>query len=226
MNAGFVTGRDATLIIDTGANTLAARTIHGYATAAAPANRVLVLNSEKHFDHIGGNGYFREQGIDVYGHAGIERSEDEFRSEMAEFNAAIGHPGRRAAAEEQAFYFDTRLANPNRRISSETTLELGECAVQVLLTPGHTATNISVYVPEDGVLFCGDCLTHRYIPNLEAGTRVDWVQWLASIDRIAALHPSAIVCGHGPVATGAEVDDIIESVRRILRKALEGGHVW
>lgn len=223
MNAGFVVGEESTLIVDTGANALAAATIQGYASAIRPANRIMVLNTEKHFDHIGGNGYFREKGIDVWGHSGIGRTEDEFRSELAEFNAAIPHPARRAHAEERAFYDQTSLANPSRPITGDTELELGDCTVQVFLTPGHTPTNISVYVPGDDVVFCGDCLTHRYLPNLEAGTRKEWEQWLVSIDRIAALEPSAIVCGHGPVAMGGEATKLIDTMKSILKEAVASG---
>ncbi|MBN9387005.1 MAG: hypothetical protein J0I20_03040 [Chloroflexi bacterium] len=38
VNAGFVAGEKRTLIIDSGANTLAARTILGYAQAVKPDN--------------------------------------------------------------------------------------------------------------------------------------------------------------------------------------------
>ena len=84
-------------------------------------------------------------------------------------------------------------------------MDLGDCEIEILLTPGHTPSNISVYVPSDGVLFCGDCLVNGYLPNLDAGSVDDWRIWLNSLDRIAALAPRIVVPGHGPVATGDEV---------------------
>ena len=216
-------GEEITLIVDTGANALAASTIHGYATAVRPANRVIVINTEKHFDHIGGNGYFREQGIAVHGHAAIERTPEEFRAELAEFNAGISHPVRRAQSEERVFYFQTSPANPDHPITGDTQFDLGDCSIQVLLTPGHTPTNISIFVPGDGVVFCGDCLTSRYLPNLECGGPDDWRQWLDSLDRIAALKPATIVCGHGPVASGDEVSPLLDTMRDILTQAIATG---
>src|SRR5580704_19533588 len=53
VNAGFIAGDTQTLVIDTGGNALAGQTVHGYAIAARPENRLRVLNTEKHFDHIG-----------------------------------------------------------------------------------------------------------------------------------------------------------------------------
>ena len=57
VNAGFIAGDKITLVVDTGANALAAQSIHGYASAARPSNQLRVINTEKHFDHIGGNSF-------------------------------------------------------------------------------------------------------------------------------------------------------------------------
>jgi len=223
VNAGIVAGEHTTLIVDTGANALAAATIHGYASAVRPANKLLVIDTERHFDHIGGNGYFRERGIDVYGHASIDRTEDEFRAEAAEFNAAIPDRARRGWGEAEVFYRGTVLANPNRPLRAGATLDLGDCSAEILLTPGHTPSNLSVYVPGDGVLFCGDCLTNGYVPNLDCGAKPDWQLWLESLDRLSRLDMRAIVPGHGPVATGAAIAELIDSVRRVLERAIAIG---
>jgi cyclase len=80
-----------------------------------------------------------------------------------------------------------------------------------------------VYVPSDGVLFCGDCLVNGYLPNLDAGSVGDWRIWLESLDRLAGLSARVIVPGHGPVAKGDEVPRLIESVSQVLRRSIEAG---
>ncbi|HUA18538.1 MAG TPA: hypothetical protein VMB25_07325 [Bryobacteraceae bacterium] len=117
VNAGFIAGDHTTLIADTGGNAAAAATIHGYATAVRPSNRIIALDLEKHFDHIGGNSYFHQRGIDVYGHAGIERTAAEFQAEIDAFNAVIPDAARRAQREAEVFFADTQLINPNRDYS-------------------------------------------------------------------------------------------------------------
>ncbi len=224
VNAGFVTGDSLTVVIDTGANALAAQTVHGYASAAAPGNQICVINTEKHFDHIGGNGFFRELGIDIWGHVGIARTTAEFQAEIAEFNDAIPNHARRAGGEAKTFFHGTTLANPNRQIHRDTRFDLGGCTLEVLLTPGHTVTNLSVWVPEDGVLFTGDCLIHEYLPNLDTGTLADWQVWLESLKRIEALKPAVVVAGHGPVARGDEVQIIVDTVRRVLEESIARGY--
>ena len=223
VNAGFVAGDALTLVVDTGGNALAAQTVHGYASAVRPGNQLRVVNTEKHFDHIGGNGFFREHGIDIWGHAGVARTAGEFQAEIAEFNHAIPNARRRARGEASAFFHGTRLANPNRRIHEDVRFQLGGCTVEILLTPGHTATNLSVWVPEDGVLFTGDCLIGEYLPNLDAGTPGDWQLWLASLQRLEALKPAIVVPGHGPVARGDDVQAIVDTVRRVLEESIARG---
>lgn len=223
VNAGFITGDETTLMVDTGANAAAASTIHGYASLARPSNRLLVLNTERHFDHIGGNGYFRDLGIDIYGHVSIERTDDEFRAEIEEFNAQIANVARRAHREAQVFYRQTKLANPNHPIAEDARMDLGNCEIEILLTPGHTPSNISVWVPSDGVLYCGDCLVNGYLPNLDAGSPDDWLTWLNSLDRVDELAPQAIVPGHGPIAKGGQAGELIASVREVLTRAIQAG---
>ena len=223
VNAGFVAGSETVLIVDTGACVLSAATIHGYAIGVCPNSRVVVINTERHFDHVGGNCYFRDRGIDVHGHAQLQRTEEQFQAELDDFNRAIANPVRRAHGEASAFYAGTRLANPNVSISAGTCMSLGDCEVEIVLTPGHTPTNLSVWVPADGVLFCGDCLISRYLPNLDAGGVPEWRDWLRSLERIEKLKPAAVVAGHGPVITGDDIPKMIGNVRKVLERAIADG---
>jgi glyoxylase-like metal-dependent hydrolase (beta-lactamase superfamily II) len=223
VNAGFIVGDDMTLIVDAGGNSLAAQTIHGYASAVRPGNKLRVINTEGHFDHIGGNGYFRGLGVDVWGHAGIRRTPEEFQAEIAEFNDSISDPVRRAHHEAQAFFHRTHLTNPNCQIENDTAFDLGGRSVQILLTPGHTKANLSVWLSEEGVLFTGDCLIREYLPNLDAGTVADWQRWLESLDRIEQLKPRVVVGGHGPVSRDDEIAAAFASMRQVLRESILRG---
>jgi glyoxylase-like metal-dependent hydrolase (beta-lactamase superfamily II) len=226
VNAGFIVATEATLVVDTGGNAYAGQTIHGYATKAKPDNRIEVVNTEKHFDHLGGNGVFRKHGIDIWAHPGVRRTPAEFVSELAEFNEGIPNARRRAAHEEAAFFHGTELTNPNRVIEAGMQFDLGGgCRAQIVLTPGHTPTNLSVWVPIDRVLFCGDCLISEYLPNLDAGSVDDWRIWRESLDVVEGLRPEVVLAGHGPAISGAaEVGEMIATVRRVLTESIARGH--
>lgn len=214
VNSGFIAGDETTLIVDTGANALSAATIHGYATAVRPGNMMRVLNCEKHFDHIGGNSFFEERGLEIWGHPGTKRSSAEFADQIKEFNEAIPDAERRAHNEADVFYAATRLAVPKYSVDHEMRMDLGNCVVAILLTPGHTETNLSVWVPSDRVLFCADTLVNGYRPNFSAACLDDWQRSLA---RLRDLAPRVIVPGHGAVVAGRDVDSLFEQVLRTMQ---------
>jgi len=149
VNAGIVAGCHTTLIVDSSASAHSAATIYGYATAVRPHNRLLVFNTEKHFDHVGGNSFFRAQGIEILAHPEAVRTPAEFEAEKAEFNRSIPHRVRRDLREESIFDAGTTVVAPTKFITAPTVLDLGELDAQIILTPGHTPTNLSVYVPID-----------------------------------------------------------------------------
>jgi glyoxylase-like metal-dependent hydrolase (beta-lactamase superfamily II) len=228
VNAGFIAGDHTTLIIDTSGTARSAATIHGYASSVRPrlgaANALVVINTEKHFDHIGGNGFFRELGIDVLGHPQISRTDAEFEGEIEELNEAIPNEMRRSRREAEFFFTGTTIANPNKPVADGATLALGGVTAEIFYTPGHTETNLSVWVPQEGTLYSGDCLISGYLANLDAGGPEDWRVWLESLDRIEKLEPRHVVAGHGPVLSGAAIGEAFATVRRTLEEALEVGH--
>ena len=223
VNAGFIAGEETTLVVDSGGNALAAQTIHGYATAARPGNKMLLINTEKHFDHICGNSFFHDLGVEIWGHAELVRTPEEFQAEIDEINRAIPDPVRRQRKEARAFFFGTRLACPDHAVSDGLAFALGGLNAEVLLTPGHTPANLSVWVPGEGVVYTGDCVVREYLPNLDAGAPSDWRLWLDSLDRVQSLKPEFIVPGHGPVARGAEIPSALDSIRGVLREAIRAG---
>jgi glyoxylase-like metal-dependent hydrolase (beta-lactamase superfamily II) len=224
VNAGIIAGDNLTLIVDTGYNALGAQTILGYATAVRPGNKLRVINTEKHFDHICGNGLFLAHGIEVWGHAGISRTASEFQREFAEFNDGISNATRRERKEAAAFFHDTRVVNPSHHVKHNTRWDLGSCSAEILLTPGHTPTNLCVWIPDDRVLFTGDCLISEYLPNLDEGTPADWQTWLESLQRVESLNPTVVVAGHGPVLRGDQVQSAVDTVRQVLEESIARGY--
>ena len=222
VNAGFIVGRHTTMIVDTGSNRLSAQTIFGYAVCAKPDNKLMVANTEPHFDHMGGNGFFLGRNIDVYAHSGVERKYEAFLQNKEDFNNTIPNAVRRGRREADVFFYGTELANPNRVLSPGETVDLGEIGVTALSTPGHTPQNISLFVASEGVLYCGDCVVTGYLPNLEAGGVPDWERWLASLEVLEKLGPETIVPGHGYTVTGhVQIGIELDNMKTIIRKAIE-----
>lgn len=81
-------------------------------------------------------------------------------------------------------------------MASDTLLLEGQPLVSVAL--GHTDTNdsTSLHVPSIGLVVAGDAVYNGIHPFLVESTRQNRPQWLAALDRIAALRPRAVVAGH------------------------------
>ncbi len=221
--AGFVTGENKTLVIDTGMTYMSGRTIHGYAYNIRPDNDIMVAVTEPHFDHIGGNCFFNEKGIDIFSHKDVLRPENLINLAKEELSFSIENKPRQSANEEDAFYLKTKVINPNKVATPGDRFDLGGIHVEVLGTPGHTPANLSYLVLEEKVLFCGDAVVTHYIPNLEEGGPKDWKIWLETLDLIQKTNPDIIVPGHGDLITGPDIPDQIERIRQILNEAVISG---
>jgi glyoxylase-like metal-dependent hydrolase (beta-lactamase superfamily II) len=83
---------------------------------------------------------------------------------------------------------------------------------------GHTDTSHStaLSVPSIGLVISGDCVyndTHLYLAECDAAARK---KWLRALDRIEALHPTAVVAGHAVPDPDSSPRHIEETRRYIL----------
>jgi glyoxylase-like metal-dependent hydrolase (beta-lactamase superfamily II) len=222
VNAGFIIGDNKTLIIDSGSNYISAQTIYGYANTAKPDNEIILINTERHLDHIGGNGYFSEKGIKIYGHELIDRNQNELIASIIKLNGTIANINRKNNNEAFIAFKNTKIINPYNKFREEFEIDLGGFDVQILLTPGHTKTNVSVYNEKDKVIYCGDCVLPDFIPNLEEGNNPEWHNWIESLEKIKSLDIEILLPGHGNVIIGkTEIQKEIERTKNIILDAIK-----
>lgn len=226
VNSGFIVGDEITLIVDCGSNYLSAKTIYGYAKAVKPENKLIAINTEPHFDHMGGNCFFQEMGVDIYGHKDINRNEAELSEVKKAFNKCITSELRRHKREEELIFYKTTVVNPNLGISSDFPIDIGGVVVKILLTPGHTSMNLSVYIEDESVLFCGDVIISDYIPNLEDGEEDDWKEWILSIEKIQEISPEVIIPGHGDILSKEKQINEITRMKGVLNSAIKNGNLY
>ncbi len=93
-----------------------------------------------------------------------------------------------------------------RAVTGGDRISLGDRHLEVMHTPGHASHHVALRDPAGGVMFTGEAIGSHlpwagvYRPALPA-PEVDVEQALASIDRILATRPSALLTSHfGPVA--------------------------
>ncbi len=82
-----------------------------------------------------------------------------------------------------------------------TQLRVGGLSLEVFFPgPAHTADNVTVWVPEDKVLFGGCLVKSLGSPNLGNTAEADLKAWPGSIRALQEKYPDAriVVPGHGP----------------------------
>lgn len=87
----------------------------------------------------------------------------------------------------------------SRTLQEGDKLEIGDKSLSILSTPGHTKGSISLYEPDDKLLFSGDAVFKGGIGRMDLPTasRKDMVNTLKKLKQIEIekLYP-----GHGPIA--------------------------
>jgi glyoxylase-like metal-dependent hydrolase (beta-lactamase superfamily II) len=212
-NATFIVGANGVAVVDT-------------FVAADPAKELLaeirkvtnlpiryVINTHYHLDHTGGNAVFAEASATILAHRNVRTW---VHTENLKFFGASPKPEDKARVEA--------LVLPDLVYSDAIDIYLGSRRLQVRYMLGHTGGDSVVIVPDANVVMAGDLVWQHHLPNLiDASTD----QWILSLDKLLAEHPSAtFVSGHGDVAMAADVRDFRDyliSLRKDIAKALSAG---
>jgi glyoxylase-like metal-dependent hydrolase (beta-lactamase superfamily II) len=83
---------------------------------------------------------------------------------------------------------------------------------------GHTDTahSTALYVPSIGLVVSGDAVYNNTHPYLAEGDAQARAQWLQALDTIEALHPRAVIAGHGVLDPDSSPRHIEETRRYIV----------
>lgn len=202
-NGGIVAGRTGVLVIEAFASEAGARWMVEQAirlTGRAPTH---VVVTHYHGDHTGGLSGAMEDGergllsTALTRDLTLERNRDA-PSEILENAQEID--GRRP-----------------------TEIDLGDRSVIVVPRRGHTGSDVTLEIPEQGVVFCGDLVWNSMFPNYvdAAPSRLTQAVRLIRLRGAATYVP-----GHGPLADNAALDayiGLLDDVEAAARRAIERG---
>lgn len=115
---------------------------------------------------------------------------------------------------------------PTVSVSDRLTLKLGSRTIEVLhLGRGHTAGDLVVHLPQEGIVATGDLLVFP-IP-LVGGDQSYVSEWSRTLEKVIALKPKIIVPGHGPLmrdtAYARQMADLFTSVTTQVKTAADAG---
>ncbi|MGH8723114.1 MAG: MBL fold metallo-hydrolase, partial [Burkholderiales bacterium] len=190
-NTGVIVGDDAVMVIDAQATPLMAReVIRRIRGVTAKPIKYVVLTHYHAVRVLGASAYRAQQIIASRRTLGLikERGRQDMASEIGRFprlfRGAKSIPG---------------LTWPTLVFDNALTVMMGQLELRILhVGPGHTGGDAIVWLPSQKVLFSGDLV--EYKAGIYTGD-AHLEEWPATLDRLRALKPRALVPGRGPALT-------------------------
>ena len=210
-NAGFIIGDDGVLVVDAFFNQDAARALVSEIRRLTPKPIRYVVNTHYHADHTGGDQVLRDAGAIIVAHRNV-------RGWVRVNN--INLFGDRITPELKARI--EALPLPDLVTNKDLAIWLGSRKVVVQTVLGHTGGDLTIFVPDAKVLFCGDMLWRKVPPNLIDGSVKEWTESDSGFARMPGAAGVRYVPGHGDVADVKAVEEFREYLLDLRRLVGEG----
>lgn len=215
LSTGLVLGTRRCLVVDTRGDPA-----HGAELARAvrevTALPWTVVLTHAHFDHCLGTAAFSPAQVWAHRgcHADLARGGHAQHAEALAWDRAQGGTGTVSP---------TVPVLPDRVVDERAEVDLGERRVQLVhLGAGHTDHDLTVGVPDVGVLFAGDLVEQGAPPAVEDAYPQ---QWPGTLTRLLALGAAMVVPGHGELVDAgfvtAQRDELAE-LAALCRAVHEG----
>ncbi|WP_171178370.1 MBL fold metallo-hydrolase [Ruegeria sp. HKCCD8929] len=213
-NLSFIVTGEGVVVINSGASDRLAAALHDEIRLVTDQPVVLVINENGQGHAMLGNGYWRDQGVDVLAHADAVTETRE--------NGDFILQGMRRYNKERAE--GTRVEHANLIFEDEYVLTLGGIEIRALhLGPAHDPGDTQVWIPQWEIMIAGDIAFHeRMLPIFEHTCTSCWIEtWETRLEPIA---PTYIIPGHGHPTNFEQVRRYTLAYLKDLR-AKVGAHI-
>ena len=212
-NIGFIVGKDAVLVTDTGGSLVDGQWLRAQIKAKTDKPIRYVVISHVHPDHTFGAAAFLGDKPTYIGHAKLPEALDArgqfYKDKLAEVIGAdkVG-----------------RVVKPGKTIADTDRIDLGDRMIAFKAHgPAHTSSDLSMLDEATGVLLPADLLFVDRIPSIDGSV----LGWLKELDGLAAMGAKRAVPGHGPVAVdfspaASALRSYLVTLRDGVRKEIKG----
>ena len=215
-NAGFVITDEGVVVVDAlGTPVLGEAFLDAIRRITAKPIRRIVI-THYHADHFYGLAALKADGADVWAQ---ERAHEYLDGDEA--------PRRLEQRSRDLFPWvpaDMPIVRPDHWVAERDAFTLGGERFEIEhMGPAHSAEDVIVVVPGEGVVFVGDILFAGRIPFVgDADSR----RWLERIEALMRLRPRVMVTGHGEVSRNPARDlaltrDYLVYLRETMGKAVQ-----
>ena len=185
-NLSVIIGQEAVVVVNGADNAMLAARLHAAIRLITPLPVTWVINENGQGHAVLGNDYWHRQGARIIAH---RDAVTEIERRGASVLAAMQTRNQEKAAGTEVFV-------PDHQFTDSFNLPIAGLKVQLLhFGEAHSPGDISVWLPDQGVLIAGDIAFSERIPGVFPDT--DVTAWLASYEKMAALKPKILIPGHG-----------------------------
>lgn len=200
-NSMIVQCSDSLLVwADTPCNNDAAKQVLDWVKSRFGEIRIAEINTGFHYDNLGGNGYLKQRGIEIYGSNLTVRLLNERSEKTREQTLKLLEDPKLKK------YYDAHATaaytEPTQLFDIEKGLKLSfdEEEIEVYYPgPSHSPDNVVVYFPDKKLLFGGCMVKSINSTNLGNTGDADILQWPISLKKVLTKYGEAqiVVPGHG-----------------------------
>ena len=213
-NIAIVVGTHATLVVDTGLGPKNGATVARVAAALAPNNsRLFLTTTHYHPEHVAG-----EPGFPL-GTVLIRNAVQQ--QELEKDGPVITDLFRGISAQDKELLAGDVLRSPDVTFDREASIDLGGGVKARLFWFGgaHTRGDEVTLVEPDQTLISGDVVQNKTIPYI-FGDDSTPTEWLATLDKVAALNVAHVLPDHSAPGDGSLVASERELIVSIRTQAL------
>ncbi len=230
-NVGIVDNGEETIIFDSFLSPKVAEELLGMLDEMDLSPVKYVINSHAHNDHIRGNQVFSEQIkiistrrtkeiIEEQEPLDIESEKEYAPARLSMYDSLYrSFDGDQTSREYEKIlmwrpyyqilstsHLDIKTRLPNTFVDSILTLDGSRHRVQLIARgPGHTESDLVLYLPDDEILFAGDLIFNDCHPYVAHGSIKAWKNWL---DFLNELDLKTIMPGHGALGNKELIDQM------------------
>ncbi len=203
-NAGFVIAPEGVIVIDALGSPAVAQRLVAEIAKLTPLPITHVILTHYHADHIYGLQVFKDLGAEVIAH---ESGKLYLQSQDAQTRLQASRVDMAPWVDEK-----TRLVAADRWVQTPQRLQLAGLDVHIdPVGPAHTPDDLSIWFPQQKVLFSGDLIFSGRLPFVG---KANSSHWITSLDLLLKYDAAAVVPGHGRWSANPQKD--IRMVRDYL----------
>lgn len=202
-NAGIIFTENSVVFIDCGMTEASAKFLWETASQKLQGNeKIYLILTHEHCDHIFGMNVFKEKGATVIAHQlmldFLKEWSDKYKSAMIKELNWSQEKG-------DKIFGEVKLSLPDKVISQDTVLTINGDEIHIFTTPGHSKTQLTVYEPRTKTLFASDVIYQGGNPNTSFGGPEEWKAWIKALQRLKSMEIEIICPGHGNLCGKNEI---------------------